>query len=520
MRAVAGSGRAGRAEWLALVALVLAVLLLAVDGTVLSLAVPALSADLAPSATQLLWIGDVYSFALAGLLVVMGALGDRIGRKRLLLIGAAGFGLASLLAAFAPTAEWLIAARALLGVAGATLMPSTLSIIRNIFTDAAERTTAIAIWAAAATAGAAAGPLVGGALLEHFWWGSVFLINLPVMALLVVLGAVLLPESRDPHPGPFDLPSALLTVLTVIPVVYAVKEVAHAGTTPVAVLAAAVGVACGVAFVRRQRRLPAPLFDVGLFRLPAFSGAVAANMLSISALSGLLFFLSQYLQLVLGYGPLEAGLRQLPLTLASVGVALIAGRVAARLGRGRAVGTALLLAAAGLGLLAVAEGAGRYGLLAVAMAAVGFGVGFALTLTTDAVVSAAPPQKAGAASAVSETAYEMGVALGIALLGSLHTALYRGALVLPPGLPDADAARESLSSAIGLLAELPGPVGEAVLAAARAAFTDAMQATSLVAAALLVVAGVVAWRVIPAHAGTDRPVATVDAPAARDGGGR
>jgi DHA2 family multidrug resistance protein-like MFS transporter len=495
VRAVSGPERAGRAEWLALVALVLAVLLLAVDGTVLSLAVPALSADLAPSATQLLWIGDVYSFALAGLLVVMGALGDRIGRKRLLLIGAVGFGLASLLAAFAPSAGWLIAARALLGVAGATLMPSTLSIIRNIFTDAAERTTAIAIWAAAATAGAAAGPLVGGLLLEHFWWGSVFLINLPVMALLIVLGAVLLPESRDPHPGPFDLPSALLTVLTVIPVVYAVKEVAHAGVTPVAVLAAAVGVACGAAFVRRQRRLPAPLFDMSLFRRPAFSGAVAANMLSISALSGLLFFLSQYLQLVLGYGPLEAGLRQLPLTLASVVVSFVVGRAAARIGRGRAAGTGLLLAAAGLGLLAVAEGAGRYGLLAAAMAAIGFGVGFALTLTTDAVVSAAPPQKAGAASAVSETAYEMGVALGIALLGSLHTALYRGALVLPPDVPGADVARESLASAVALLA---GPAGDAVLAAARAAFTDAMQATSLVAAALLVVAGVVAWRVIPA----------------------
>jgi DHA2 family multidrug resistance protein-like MFS transporter len=498
-RPAAAAARAGRKERLALVALVLAVLLLAVDGTVLSLAVPALSADLDPSATQLLWIGDVYSFALAGLLVTMGSLGDRIGRKRLLLIGAAGFGLASLLAAFAPTAGWLIAARALLGVAGATLMPSTLSIIRNIFTDAAQRTTAIAIWAAAATAGAAAGPLVGGALLEHFWWGSVFLINLPVMALLVVLGAVLLPESRDPHPGPFDLPSALLTVLTIVPVVYAVKEVAHAGVSARAVLAAAVGVACGVAFVRRQARLPAPLFDMSLFRLPAFSGAVVANMLSISALSGLLFFLSQYLQLVLGYGPLEAGLRQLPLTLASIVVGFFAGRAVARLGRGRAVGAGLLLAAAGLGLLAVAEGAGRYGLLAVAMAATGFGVGFALTLTTDAVVSAAPPEKAGAASAVSETAYEMGVALGIALLGSLQTALYRGALVLPPDLPDADAARESLAGAIGLLAGLPGPVGDAVLAAARAAFTDAMQATSLIAAALLVVAGVVAWRVIPSR---------------------
>jgi MFS transporter, DHA2 family, multidrug resistance protein len=496
--------RAGRREWLALAVLVLAVLLLAVDGTVLSLAVPALSADLAPSATQLLWIGDVYSFALAGLLVTMGSLGDRIGRKRLLLIGAAGFGLASLLAAFAPTAGWLIAARALLGVAGATLMPSTLSIIRNIFTDAGQRTTAIAAWAAAATAGAAIGPLVGGVLLESFWWGSVFLINLPVMALLIGLGAVLLPESRDPRPGPFDLVSALLTMLAVVPVVYAVKEVASEGVTPAAVLTGLLGVACGVAFVCRQRRLPVPLFDVSLFRHPAFSGAVAANMLSISALSGLLFFLSQYLQLVLGYGPLEAGLRQLPLTLASIVVAFFVGRLAARIGRGRAVGTGLLLAAAGLGLLAVAEGSAGYGLLAAAMAAIGFGVGFALTLTTDAVVSAVPPEKAGAASAVSETAYEMGVALGIALLGSLHTALYRGALVPPPGLPDEDVARGSIASAVGLVADLPATAEDALLAAARAAFTDAMQVTSLIAAALLVLAGIVAWRVIPADSRVGR----------------
>lgn len=507
-------GRAGRREWVALMVLALAVLLLAVDGTVLSLAVPALSADLAPSAVQLLWIGDVYSFALAGLLVPMGSLGDRIGRKRLLLIGAVGFGLASVLAAFAPTAGWLIAARALLGVAGATLMPSTLSIIRNLFTDAAQRTTAIAIWAAAATAGAAAGPLVGGVLLEHFWWGSVFLINLPVMVLLIGFGVVLLPESRDPDPGPFDLLSAALIVLAVVPVVLAVKTVAGEGVTPLAVLSAVVGVAAGVVFVRRQRRLPVPLFDTSLFRRPAFSGAVVANMLSISALSGLLFFLSQYLQLVLGHGPLEAGLRQLPLTLASIVVAFFVGRVVARAGHGRGIGTGLLLGAAGLGLLSVAEGTGGYVLLAVAMTAIGLGVGFALTVATDAVVSAAPPAKAGAASAVSETAYEMGVALGIALLGSLHTALYRAALVLPPGLPDDGGARESLASASGLVAGLPADVGEALLGAARGAFTAAMQTTSLVAAAMLVIAGTVAWRVIPAHADHGAPTAT----RAQDGG--
>jgi DHA2 family multidrug resistance protein-like MFS transporter len=495
--------RAGFREWLALGVLVLAVLLLAVDGTVLSLAVPALSAALNPSATQLLWIGDVYSFALAGLLVTMGSLADRVGRKRLLLIGAAGFGLASLLAAFAPTAGWLIIARALLGVAGATLMPSTLAIIRNLFTDARQRTTAIAVWVTAAVAGAAVGPLVGGALLEHFWWGSVFLLNLPVMVVLVVAGAVLLPESRDPHPGAFDLPSALLTVLTVVPLVYAVKQAAIEGIGVAAVLAAVAGLAAGVAFVRRQRRLAVPLFDLGLFRVPAFTGAVVANMLSIGALSGLLFFLSQYLQLVRGYGPLEAGLRQLPLTLASVAVTFLVGRIAARVGPGRTIGVGLLLSAAGLALLAAAEAASGYALLAAAMAAVGLGAGAAMTVTSDAVLSAVPPARAGAASAVSETAYELGVALGIALLGSLHTALYQHALVLPPGVPEEGGARGSLADAVALLPHLPPAAAEALLVAARSAFTRAMEVTSLVAAVLLAVAGALAWWMIPSRGDVD-----------------
>jgi DHA2 family multidrug resistance protein-like MFS transporter len=490
---------AGRREWAALAVLVLAVLLIAVDGTVLSLAVPALSADLAPSATELLWIGDAYSFALAGLLVTMGNLGDRIGRRRLLLWGATGFGLASLLAAYAPTAEWLILARVLQGVAGATLMPSTLSIIRNMFLDARQRTTAIAVWAAAATAGAAVGPLVGGLLLEHFWWGSVFLINLPVMAVLVVTGGLLLPESRDPRPGPFDPLSALLSVAAIVPVVYAVKEAASAGPSVAALLSAAAGVTAGILFVRRQRRLATPLIDVTLFANRAFSGAVGSNLLALFALSGLLFFLSQYLQLVRGFGPLEAGLRQLPLTVASVLVSLLVGRVAARWGAGPAIAAGLALASVGMGLLTVAEATDGYLLLAAALSTVGFGVGVAITLTTDVVVSAAPPAKAGAASAVSETAYELGIALGIALIGSLHTALYRAVLELPPDVGPAagDRARDSLAGAVDAAG-----TGE-VVEAAREAFVTAMQGTSLTAAVLLLLAAVVAGRVI--GAGRARP---------------
>ncbi|GAA3628963.1 MFS transporter [Lentzea roselyniae] len=442
-------------KWAALGVLALALLLIAVDATVLALAIPALGRDLGPSPAEVLWIGDIYSFVLGGLLVTMGTLGDRIGRKKLLLTGAAGFGVASLLAAFAPSAGWLIVARALLGVAGATIMPSTLSIIRNLFTDPVERTRAVAVWAAMATAGAALGPLVGGILLEHFWWGSVFVINLPVMALLLVFGAWWLPESRDPDPGPFDLVSALLSAVGVVPLVYAIKEVALVGSTWTALVAGLVGVSGVWLFVRRQQSSAHPMIDVALFRKPAFSGAVGASMIAIFALTGLVFFLSQYFQNVLGHSPLEAGLRELPLGIAGMLVVVVIGRVVRWLGLGRAIALGLLASAAGLAIVGFSA---AYGAIAVALVIVGAGVGLALTLTTDAVVSAVPADKAGAASAVSETAYELGAALGIAVLGTVLSAWARAGT-----------------------------------------FTEAMQGTALVAAGLLVVASFVAYRLVPEH---------------------
>jgi len=453
-------------KWAALGVLALALLLIAVDGTVLALALPALGRDLAPSPAEVLWIGDIYSFVLGGLLVTMGTLGDRIGRKKLLLIGASGFGAASLLAAFAPSAGWLIVARALLGVAGATIMPSTLSIIRNLFTDPAERTRAVAVWAATATAGAALGPLVGGVLLEHFWWGSVFIINLPVMAILLVFGWLWLPETRDPSPGPFDLVSALLSAVGVVPLVYAIKEVALAGPSWSALAAGAVGVLGLWLFVRRQRSSAHPMIDVALFRKPAFSGAVGASMIAVFALTGLVFFLSQYFQNVLGYSPLEAGLRELPLGIAGLLVIAVIGPVLRLLGLGRSIALGLLVSAAGLAIVGFSA---EYGAIAVALVIVGAGVGLALTLTTDAVVSAVPADKAGAASAVSETAYELGAALGIAVLGTVLSAW-----------------------------------------AATGTFTEAMQGTALVAAALLAVASFVAYRLIPG--GSPRPAVRANAP--------
>lgn len=498
--------RAGRREWVALIVPILAVTLLAIDGTVLYMAVPALTADLAPTATQILWIGDIYSFVLAGLLVTMGNLADRIGRKRLLLIGSLAFGVASVMAAFAPSAEVLIASRALLGIAGATVMPSTLSIIRNLFHDPVQRTRAIAIWSAGAMAGGAVGPLVGGALLEFFWWGSVFLINVPVIALIVVLGVWLLPESRNPNAVKIDVLSALLSVLAIVPLVYAIKQAVGSGPGWPVLAGVLIGLGAGWLFVQRQRGLKTPMVDISLFRIPAFSGAVAANTLSIFAFLGVLFFFSQYLQLVRGYSPFWAGMAEMPATIASIAVVGVVGLTLSKLGRGRAIAAGLFVGALGLAALGVTEGLPSYLGIGMSLAVIGLGTGLAMTLSTDAVVAAAPPERAGAAASISETAYELGIALGIAVLGSLQTALYRAQLEIPDGTPQETAAavRESLASAAG---HLDGSSG-ALLATAQHAFTYGMQVTSFIAAALLVVAAILAARLIPSETTKEESHAT------------
>lgn len=483
-------------RWAALAVLAGAVLLLAIDGTVLALAVPSLARALDPTAAQVLWIGDIYSLVIAGLLVTMGAIGDRYGRKRTLLIGAGAFGLASVWAAYSTSPAMLIAARAALGVAGATLMPATLSLIRTLFPDPRERARAIAWWSAASGGGVALGPLVGGFLLEHFWWGSVFLVNVPVVIVIIVAGAVLLPEARDPQPGRLDLLSALLSILALVPVVYSVKHAAGHGVDGVTLGALAAGLVFGLLFARRQRRSPDPMLDLDLFRIPAFSGAVLADLIAVFALVGLLYFFSQYLQLVRGFEPLQAGLGELPATLASIAVIAIVGAALARLGRGRAIAVGLLLASLGLALIAPALGGEHYLPLGLALIPVGMGIGLAMTLTTDAIVSAVPPRKAGAASAVAETGYELGVALGIAILGSVTTAVYRGSLTIAPGTPVEAARRieESLASALTVL-----PADSAGAEAARHAFTHALQTTSWVAAAVTLLAAWVAWRTIPSR---------------------
>ena len=494
----------GLRSWAALAVLTLAVTLLAIDSTVLALAIPSLSADLSPTASQLLWIGDIYSFTLAGLLVTMGNVADRIGRRRLLLVGTLGFGAASVMAAFAPSAGTLIAARALLGIGGATIMPSTLSLIRNVFPDARHRATAIAIWSAGSSGGAALGPLVGGALLEHFWGGSVFLINVPVMAAVIIAGLWLLPESRNDQGGPIDLVSAMLSVLAIVPIVYAVKSFAHDGLTVIAAVALLVGLIAGWLFVRRQRTLATPLIDVELFKQPAFTWAIIATVLAIFSLAGLLYFFSQYLQLVRGYSTLQAGLTELPTSLASIAVAVVVAAVVRRLGNGRALGGGLILAAVGLLVIAVGESYGGIVVICIGLLIIGIGIGLAFTVSIDAVLGSVPADRAGAASAISETGFELGVALGIAVLGTIQDVGYRLLLgSAPSGLPGrvADAAEQSLAILSGVI-ERTDPRQVQLLGQAQTAFTHAMQTTAVIAAIILLAAAIMAARHVPAMSET------------------
>ncbi|WP_329122714.1 MFS transporter [Streptomyces sp. NBC_01353] len=481
-------------RWLALAVLVLAVLLVAVDATVLGLATPSLSEDLKPSGTQLLWIGDIYSFVIAGLLVSMGSLGDRIGRKKLLLIGATAFGAVSVLNAYATSPEMMIVARALLGVAGATLMPSTLALIRNIFHDPKERSLAIGIWGATASAGAAVGPVVGGALLQHFWWGSVFLINLPVMAALVLVGIKLLPESKNPVAGPWDLISVGLSLVGVIGVVYAIKEVASHGLTWEVVAATVIGAVTLYAFVRRQHTLTSPLLDMRLFKHRGFSGAVLADLLTVFGLSGLVFFLSQFLQLVQGREPLEAGLAELPAAIGAVVTGLIAGRYARRFSVRAIVAGGLGAIGLALAVITLVHKETGYPLLGAALLVVGLGAGFSFTVTADVILSSVPKEQAGSASAVSETAYELGAALGIALLGSIVTGVYQG-FATPAGVPSdaAAAAHESLGGAVEATAGLAPDVATALVSAAQVAFVDGLRIAAGVGAAVLLATAVAAW---------------------------
>jgi MFS transporter, DHA2 family, multidrug resistance protein len=480
--------RAGRREWIGLAVLALACVVYAMDLTVLHLAIPRLSADLEPSSAQLLWIADIYGFMVAGALITMGTLGDRIGRRRLLLIGAAGFALASVLTAFSTSPEMLIASRALLGIAGATIAPSTLSLIRNLFDDPAQRTFAIGVWITAFSLGGAVGPLLGGVLLEFFWWGSVFLLAVPVMALLLLIGPHLLPEYKDPEAGRLDLRSAALSLVAVLAVIYGLKQMAQDGLGAIPILAIAAGLALGVAFVRRQWRLAEPLIDLRLFHIPAFSASLAVYTLGIMVLFGSFLFIYQYLQLVLGLSPLMAGVWTLPSFASFVVGSMLAPTFVKRVRPAFVMAAGLSIAAVGLLGLTQVEVNSGLGFLVGSSVVYSLGIAPVFTLTNDLIIGAAPPERAGAASGISETGAELGGALSIAILGTLGTAVYR--MQVDDGIPvsvPADAAettRDTLGGAVAASDELPDPTAARVLNAANEAFVQGFQVVALVSAGL------------------------------------
>lgn len=505
--------KATRREWIGLAVIALPCLLYSMDLTVLNLAVPSLSADLQPSSSQLLWIVDIYGFLVAGSLITMGTLGDRIGRRRLLMIGAAAFGVASVLAAFSNSAGMLIATRAVLGLAGATLAPSTLSLIRNMFLDPRQRTVAIGVWISSYSVGAAIGPLLGGVLLEYYWWGSVFLVGVPVMILLLFLGPVLLPEFRDPEAGRLDLISAFLSLICVLPVIYGLKRIAEDGPGWLPVLSMVAGLVVGVVFVRRQRALAHPLIDLRLFQVPAFSASLAMYTLATFVAFGVFVFIAQYLQLVLGLSPLRAGLWTAPFAVAFIVGSMVTPLIVRRFRPALVMAAGLALAAVGFGLITQVDGSSGLAILVTGFVVYSLGLAPVFTLANDVIIGTAPPERAGAAAALSETGSELGGALGIAILGSIGTAMYRGAMggVMPAGVPREaiEAARGTLGGAVAVAERLPHQLGFALLGTAREAFTQSLRLAAVVCAviaiAMAIITAVLLARPQSTHQGKGEP---------------
>lgn len=479
--------RATPREWLGLAVIALPCLLYAMDLTVLNLAVPSLAITMRPTSSQLLWMLDVYGFLVAGSLVTMGTLGDRIGRRRLLLYGAFAFGATSIFAAFARTAETLIAARAVLGVAGATLAPSTLSLIRNMFRDSEQRRFAVGIWFASYSAGTALGPLIGGIVLQHFWPGSVFLIGVPAMLLLLLTGPILLPEYKDPQPDELDLPSVGSSLAAVLLVVAGLKWLAGGDSVTTPLLCIAIGATLGVFFFRRQPLLATPLVDLRLLQAPVFSAALATySCVSFVAL-GMFIYESQYLQLVLDLDPLRAGFWTLPFALSIIAGSLLMPMIARRFTAGVIMPIGLVVAAGGVAVLARVQPNDGPVPLGLSMAIFAIGAAPVFTLATDLMVSSAAPERAGAAAALSETGSELGAALGVALLGSIGTLAYRHAMNdvgRSLGIAGADAVRNTLSAALAAARNLDGLAGLELADAARGAFTHSLHIAAAIASTL------------------------------------
>ncbi|WP_341891092.1 MFS transporter [Variovorax sp. YR752] len=491
-------------KWITLGIVSMALLLIVVAMTVLYTALPTLTHDLAASATEKLWILNAYTVVVSGFLLGMGALGDRVGYRRMFVAGLAVFGVASLCAAYAPNPAVLIAARALLGVGASMMMPATLAILRLVFTDERERAVAIGVWASVASGGAALGPVVGGVLLEYFWWGSVFLINVPVVVLALVLALWLLPTQKNTGTRPWDFIGSVQVLVGLVFLVLTIKELTKfAPSVTTAAITGALAAVAMALFVRRQRRSSAPLIDFRLFRNAYFSGGVIAAIVASVALIGVELVFSQRLQLVVGLTPLQAGLTLLPLPLAAFVAGPLAGLLLARIGSRPVILGGLVTTALALCALALAVDAA--GLLKPAiLVLLGLGVGATITAASNAVMNNAPVEHAGMAASIEEVSYELGGVLGIALLGSVLSSSYTAALVIPEGLAVPTSASDSIDAALLTAETLPAPVASQLVALAHTAFDQAFFSVMTVAVLIVVAAACavafLGWRARPTGA--------------------
>jgi DHA2 family multidrug resistance protein-like MFS transporter len=486
---------AGRKEWLGLAVLCLPTMLATMDLNVVILALPRLSAALHASGTQSLWITDIYGFLISGFLVTMGRLGDRIGHRRLLLIGAAAFGALSVIAAYSTGAGMLIFIRALLGIAGATIMPSTLALLKRMFPDRGQMATAMGVWSMATMAGISLGPTFGGLLLSAFWWGSVFLVSVPVMLLLLAAGPVFLPAARPGASGRLDFVSVAMSLAAILPVIYGLKELAKAGWAPIPVLAIVLGLGFGVAFVRRQRGADDPLLDMRLFRIAAVSGVLVVYLLAGGVLGGNGMLMTQHLQLVEGFTPLRTALwLLLPSFVVVIGIQ-ISMQLSKRIRPAWVLIGGMIVAATGMTVLTQVPAGGGLITLMVGLCVVFFGTSPVLVLSNQLVMQAAPPDRAGSVGSLSTTAGDLGTALGLAGVGSLITFFYRGNVAVPQQVP-ADlgaAANDSIAGATAATQQLPPPLAESLLTAARETFNAAYNSIAVVCAVLFLALGAVVF---------------------------
>ena len=471
-----------RKEWWALAVLGLPTLLVAMDFSVLYLATPHLSADLAPSGVQQLWIIDIYGFVIAGFLVTMGTLGDRIGRKKLLLVGGAVFALASLSAAFSTSAEMLLISRAVLGVAGAAVMPSALALTTGLFSDAKLRSRAIAIYLTCFMGGLTLGPVVGGLLLQHFWWGSAFLVALPGMAVLLLAGPALLPEEHSDQGGRFDLTSVVLSLGAILPFIYGLKELARNGWAWVPVIVLVAGIVLGIMFVQRQRHLEHPLLDLGMFGNRTFRNGLTVNFVGGIVGTGTYLVLTLYLQNVVGISPLKTGLLLVPPAILMIIGNLVSPELANHIRPAYLIAGGLVIAGVGYAMFGLASATSSEWVIFTAFCIAMVGTGPMAALGNQLIMGAIPQEKAGAAGSIMQTSNELGLGLGIALLGTLGTAVYQhkveGSL---GGLPGdvADASRASIDRAVAAAGSLPRGQGDALLTSAREAFTTGVHAVGI-----------------------------------------